>query len=318
MVTGDETGAVAYLPIASSPPDQFPKSSSSSSGEAENPRSSTTPMAPRILYRDAGLDDDSEDDLPAGFLGAAAAVGWTIRLSPAASYLNSTLSSLNGKHGAPSAATAAGGGSDNEDSGGGSRKKLRLFKDQAAVLEDTFKEHNTVNPKQKAVLARQLNLKSQQVPGGGVVPEQEGENEAEADEGGLRAAQALLRAAPAAAATAARAPCPRPAEGERRERERKREGTKRGGRRERERMTCGAHILLGPTIFIVGQHRHVSETALQNYQESQVALIRVTFKGVKVDLFHQRGQVAEGGPALGRTVDFGPFCMAQDAVSDSN
>uniref|UniRef100_A0A0D3HA21 Uncharacterized protein n=1 Tax=Oryza barthii TaxID=65489 RepID=A0A0D3HA21_9ORYZ len=94
----------------------------------------------------------------------------------------------------PSAATAGGDGSDNEDSGGGSRKKLRLFKDQAA--------------KQKAVLARQLNLKSQQVPGGGVVPEQEGENEAEADE--------------------------------------------------------------------------------------------------------------EGGPALGRTVDFGPFCMAQDAVSDSN
>ena len=74
MVTGDETVAVAYLPIASSPPDQFPKSSSSS-GEAENPRSSTTPMAPRILYRDAGLDDDSEDDLPAGLLGGSGGGG---------------------------------------------------------------------------------------------------------------------------------------------------------------------------------------------------------------------------------------------------
>uniref|UniRef100_A0A0E0MAR3 Homeobox domain-containing protein n=1 Tax=Oryza punctata TaxID=4537 RepID=A0A0E0MAR3_ORYPU len=80
----------------------------------------------------------------------------------ASSSPNSTLSSLSGKRGAPSAATAA-AGSDDEDSGGGSRKKLRLSKDQAAVLEDTFKEHNTLNPKQKAALARQLNLKPRQV-----------------------------------------------------------------------------------------------------------------------------------------------------------
>ncbi|KAF0928736.1 hypothetical protein E2562_006155 [Oryza meyeriana var. granulata] len=68
---------------------------------------------------------------------------------PGASSPNSTLSSLSGKRGVPArAATAAAGGSDDEDSGagGGSRKKLRLSKDQAAVLEDTFKEHNTLNP----------------------------------------------------------------------------------------------------------------------------------------------------------------------------
>ncbi|XP_006662603.2 homeobox-leucine zipper protein HOX1-like [Oryza brachyantha] len=83
-----------------------------------------------------------------------------------ASSPNSTLSSLSGKRGAPAAArTAAAGGSDDEDSGAGagSRKKLRLSKDQAAVLEDTFKEHNTLNPKQKAALARQLGLKPRQV-----------------------------------------------------------------------------------------------------------------------------------------------------------
>ena len=42
------------------------------------------------------------------------------------------------------------GTSDEEEdiSGGGetSRKKLRLSKDQSAFLEDTFKEHNTLNP----------------------------------------------------------------------------------------------------------------------------------------------------------------------------
>lgn len=74
---------------------------------------------------------------------------------PAASSPNSTLSSLSGKR---TAATRSGelegdhtpraGGSDDEDSGagGGSRKKLRLSKDQAAVLEESFKEHNTLNP----------------------------------------------------------------------------------------------------------------------------------------------------------------------------
>lgn len=37
--------------------------------------------------------------------------------------------------------------SDDEDGGEGSRnKKLRLSKEQAAVLEESFKEHNTLNP----------------------------------------------------------------------------------------------------------------------------------------------------------------------------
>ncbi|BAH94709.1 Os09g0562300 [Oryza sativa Japonica Group] len=133
------------------------------------------------------------------------------------------------------------GGGGSEDSGGGSRKKLRLSKDQAAVLEDTFKEHNTVNPiskqtnNQKAEGGAGEAVESEAVAGGGVVPEQEGENEAEADGGGQRA-----------------------------------------------------------------------------------ALRQTEVEGVKVDLLNQRGQVGEGGRALGRTVDFGPFSMAQDAVSDSN
>lgn len=73
----------------------------------------------------------------------------------ASSSPNSTLSSsLSGKRAAPARSGGevadhtprAGGGSDDEDSGGGSRKKLRLSKDQAAVLEESFKEHNTLNP----------------------------------------------------------------------------------------------------------------------------------------------------------------------------
>ncbi|POO03760.1 Octamer-binding transcription factor [Trema orientale] len=43
------------------------------------------------------------------------------------------------------------------------RKKLRLTKEQSAVLEDSFKDHTTLNPKQKQDLARQLNLRPRQV-----------------------------------------------------------------------------------------------------------------------------------------------------------
>ncbi|KAL4367981.1 hypothetical protein GQ457_05G000130 [Hibiscus cannabinus] len=44
-----------------------------------------------------------------------------------------------------------------------SRKKLRLSKEQSLVLEETFKEHSTLNPKQKLALAKQLNLRPRQV-----------------------------------------------------------------------------------------------------------------------------------------------------------
>ncbi|KAK1413358.1 hypothetical protein QVD17_35130 [Tagetes erecta] len=44
-----------------------------------------------------------------------------------------------------------------------SRKKLRLSKEQSAYLEESFKEHSTLNPKQKLTLAEQLNLRPRQV-----------------------------------------------------------------------------------------------------------------------------------------------------------
>ncbi|KAM1683028.1 hypothetical protein EV1_033921 [Malus domestica] len=57
------------------------------------------------------------------------------------------------------------GSSDDEDGNGGdmSRKKLMLSKEQSPLLDETFKEHNTLNPKQKQELAKQLNLRLRQV-----------------------------------------------------------------------------------------------------------------------------------------------------------
>ncbi|KAL0324504.1 UNVERIFIED_CONTAM: Homeobox-leucine zipper protein HAT4 [Sesamum calycinum] len=85
---------------------------------------------------------------------------------------NSTISSVSGKR---SEREATGGSDDHdierassrgisdEEDAENSRKKLRLSKDQSAILEESFKEHNTLNPKQKMALAKRLGLRPRQV-----------------------------------------------------------------------------------------------------------------------------------------------------------
>ncbi|KAD4586269.1 hypothetical protein E3N88_23870 [Mikania micrantha] len=46
---------------------------------------------------------------------------------------------------------------------GGARKKLKLTKKQSFVLEESFKQHSTLNPKEKQTLAKSLNLQPRQV-----------------------------------------------------------------------------------------------------------------------------------------------------------
>ncbi|XP_020241926.1 homeobox-leucine zipper protein HAT4-like isoform X2 [Asparagus officinalis] len=68
----------------------------------------------------------------------------------------STLSSLSGKR-------SERDDNEGDEDGQNSPKKLRLSKDQTTILEESFKEHNTLNPKQKQALAKQLNLRPRQV-----------------------------------------------------------------------------------------------------------------------------------------------------------
>ncbi|XP_028772912.1 homeobox-leucine zipper protein HAT4 [Neltuma alba] len=85
---------------------------------------------------------------------------------------NSTISSVSGKRSERDQANSSEendtdraysrGISDEEDNET-SRKKLRLSKDQSAILEESFKEHSTLNPKQKLALAKQLGLRPRQV-----------------------------------------------------------------------------------------------------------------------------------------------------------
>lgn len=52
---------------------------------------------------------------------------------------------------------------DDDDDDYRTRKKLRLTKEQYDVLEDSFKQHTTLNSKQKRDLARRLSLRPRQV-----------------------------------------------------------------------------------------------------------------------------------------------------------
>lgn len=80
---------------------------------------------------------------------------------------NSTVSSVSGKknereeHQTERTTWSSRAVSDGEDDG--SKKKLRLSKDQSAVLEETFKVHSTLNTKQKLALGKQLTLRPRQV-----------------------------------------------------------------------------------------------------------------------------------------------------------
>ncbi|ERN00184.1 hypothetical protein AMTRI_Chr13g83230 [Amborella trichopoda] len=83
---------------------------------------------------------------------------------------NSALSSASAKRGERESIgeenegeRASSRGISDEEDGDTGRKKLRLSKEQSAVLEESFKEHNTLNPKQKHALAKQLNLRPRQV-----------------------------------------------------------------------------------------------------------------------------------------------------------
>ncbi|KAL6522387.1 homeobox-leucine zipper protein [Orobanche minor] len=73
------------------------------------------------------------------------------------------LEQINNNNNNSSGENEADRGSDEDENGSMARKKLRLSKQQSAFLEESFKEHSTLNPKQKLALAKHLNLRPRQV-----------------------------------------------------------------------------------------------------------------------------------------------------------
>lgn len=83
---------------------------------------------------------------------------------------NSTISSVSGKRSErePNGdelemERACSRGISDEEDGDTSRKKLRLSKDQSAILEESFKEHNTLNPVSIFLLRLLLVLRENEV-----------------------------------------------------------------------------------------------------------------------------------------------------------
>ncbi|CAK9864750.1 unnamed protein product [Sphagnum jensenii] len=99
-------------------------------------------------------EEEEEEEIPR--LGAAAAAAAAGEKSDRGGGFE--LSSRAG-----TAAAGAGVSDDDEDGGTNTRKKLRLTKEQSALLEESFKDHSTLNPKQKTALAKQLHLRPRQV-----------------------------------------------------------------------------------------------------------------------------------------------------------
>ncbi|CAL4999251.1 unnamed protein product [Urochloa decumbens] len=105
--------------------------------------------------------EDDEEDQAAGALSSSP--------NDSAGSFPLDLGRGGGAHGEGATARAGGGGersssrASDEDEGASARKKLRLSKEQSAFLEESFKEQSTLNPKQKAALAKQLNLRPRQV-----------------------------------------------------------------------------------------------------------------------------------------------------------
>jgi len=99
--------------------------------------------APSLSAAGAAAEDD------AGAAGAAAAA------AAASSSPNNSAGSFPtdfSAHGQTGPGPSGGGGdragsrASDEDDGGSARKKLRLSKEQSAFLEESFKEHATLNP----------------------------------------------------------------------------------------------------------------------------------------------------------------------------
>ncbi|OEL20928.1 Homeobox-leucine zipper protein HOX11 [Dichanthelium oligosanthes] len=138
----------------------WPPSSSEATRHLEaSTRGFDVNRAPSLSVAGAAAEDDEEQD-DAG-AGAAAAAASSSPNDSAGSFPTDFC---------PQGQASTGGGGDragsrasDDDDGGSARKKLRLSKEQSAFLEESFKEHATLNPKQKLALAKQLNLLPRQV-----------------------------------------------------------------------------------------------------------------------------------------------------------
>ncbi|CAL5005820.1 unnamed protein product [Urochloa decumbens] len=138
---------------------QWPPASGSGRSTEAPARGFDVNRAPSTAASAFAAEDDEEDQAAGALSSSPNDSGGSFPLD---------LGGRGGAHGEVGGAARAGGErsssrASDEDEGASARKKLRLSKEQSAFLEESFKEQSTLNPKQKAALAKQLNLRPRQV-----------------------------------------------------------------------------------------------------------------------------------------------------------
>lgn len=107
--------------------------------------------APSMSVACAAVEDDEEQDDAAGAGAGAAAAASSSPNNSAGSFPTDFSAQGQGGPGGCGGADRAGSRASDEDDGGSARKKLRLSKEQSAFLEESFKEHATLNPVSKHI-----------------------------------------------------------------------------------------------------------------------------------------------------------------------
>jgi hypothetical protein len=114
--------------------------------EASSTRGFDVNRAPSLSVAGAGASAEEDEEQDEAAAAAAAAAASSSPNNSAGSFPMDFSSAQQGQ-------AAPGGGGDracsrasDDDDGGSARKKLRLSKEQSAFLEESFKEHATLNP----------------------------------------------------------------------------------------------------------------------------------------------------------------------------
>jgi len=117
--------------------------------------------SPRLLEPSLTLSmpDEATATATATASGAGGGAAHSVSSLSVAGVKREHVDDVEGERASSTAAVAARAGAEDDDDGS-TRKKLRLTKEQSALLEDRFKEHSTLNPVRTTLPLRARHVRS--------------------------------------------------------------------------------------------------------------------------------------------------------------
>lgn len=144
----DDAGLALGLSLGSGASDAARHGTSGSRLSMEARLPSSRPLEPSLTL---SMPDDATATATATGSGGGGAAHSVSSLS-VAGVKRERVDDAEGERASSTAARAISAGAEDDDDGS-TRKKLRLTKEQSALLEDRFKEHSTLNPVRTATTA---------------------------------------------------------------------------------------------------------------------------------------------------------------------